>query len=151
MPRAPLQTPKSSNRPLVQQVGAGVACLNPAGELLMVRRGDNGLWDLPGGRVEVGEATESAARRDLQEETGLRAGPLRLLGVYGGPATLHTYPDGQRVAWVTVLYLCRQAEGLARAADDAAELGWFGLDRLPEPRATIATHYLEDIRTPMPL
>ena len=32
-----------------QLVGAGVVCLNPAGELLLIQRRDNGLWDVPGG------------------------------------------------------------------------------------------------------
>ena len=107
----------------VQLVGAGVACLNPAGEVLLIRRRDNGLWDVPGGRVEVGEATEAAARRELQEETGLEAGPLELLSVFSGPETLHTYPDGNTVAWVTVLYLCRAFSGRSVAGDDAADVG----------------------------
>ena len=86
----------------LQRVGAGVACLNPAGEVL-IRRRDNGYWDVPGGRVEVGEEVSAAARRELREETGLEAGELpQLLGVFSGPDTLHTYPDGNVVAWVTV-------------------------------------------------
>lgn len=129
---------------MIQLVGAGVACLDPNGTLLMVRRRDNGLWDLPGGRVEVGEDVEAAARRELREETNLHAAELSLLGVFSGPDTLHTYPDGNTVAWVTVLYVCRAWSGEPRAADDAAEVGWFGpvssatrvyLDRLPPGRA----------------
>ncbi|MBB5294906.1 NUDIX domain-containing protein [Deinococcus metallilatus] len=119
-----------------QQVGAGIAVLSGQGEVLLIRRGDNGLWDLPGGGVNVGEEVEAAARRELHEETGLIAGPLTLLGVFSGEAHRHTYPDGNVVAWVTVLYVARQGEGQhpedrPRAGDDAAQVAWWPLAALP--------------------
>ncbi len=126
-------------------MGAGVACLNPAGEVLLIRRRDDGLWDVPGGRVEPGEATEAAARRELLEETGVEAGPLELLAVFSGPETLHTYPDGNEVAWVTVLYLCRAFSGTCAAEDDAAEVGWFSLHALPGSRSAAMAGYLKAI------
>ena len=129
-----------------QLVGAGVACLNPAGEVLLIRRRDDGLWDVPGGRVEVGEGTEAAARRELLEETGLEAGPLELLSVFSGPETLHTYPDGNTVAWVTVLYLCRSFSGRCVAGDDAADVGWFRPGELPEPSSATVPGYLKAVR-----
>jgi 8-oxo-dGTP diphosphatase len=129
-----------------QLVGAGVACLGTAGQLLMVRRRDNGLWDLPGGRVEVGEATQDAAARELLEETGLQAHHLSLLEVLSGPDTLHTYPDGNTVAWVTVIYSCREWSGEPQAADDAAEIGWFELDTVPGPVSAATGLYLDLLR-----
>lgn len=45
------------------------------GEVLLVRRGGatfGGLWSFPGGHVEWGESIETAVRRELLEETGLR-------------------------------------------------------------------------------
>lgn len=70
-------------RPLV---GIGVALLRHGAtgpELLLVRRARPpalGEWSLPGGAQRVGETAEAAARRELLEETGLEAGPLRLAG-----------------------------------------------------------------------
>lgn len=43
------------------------------GKLLMGLRGDSGKWNLPGGHVEPGEDIRQAARRELYEETGLKA------------------------------------------------------------------------------
>jgi 8-oxo-dGTP diphosphatase len=121
--------------------GAGVACLR-GGQLLCVRRRDNGCWDLPGGGLEPGESPEQAARRELTEETGLRAGPLGLLGVFRGPDLTFRYPDGTVVDWTTHLYLCRDVSGEARAGDDAAEVGWFAPDRVPGVLGPATRQYL---------
>lgn len=64
-------------RPLI---GIGVVLLKP-GAVLLVRRAKPpsfGQWALPGGAQELGETAEAAARRELREETGLEAGPMRL-------------------------------------------------------------------------
>src|SRR4051794_35060492 len=45
-----------------------------------------GRWALPGGFLEIDEAIEDGARRELREETDLSsAGPISFLGVYGDP------------------------------------------------------------------
>lgn len=57
-----------------------VLARDPEGRLLFVRqyRGalDRRILELPAGRIEPGEAPEAAAARELEEETGYRAGQL---------------------------------------------------------------------------
>jgi 8-oxo-dGTP diphosphatase len=56
--------------------------------ILLVQRANPpfaGGWALPGGFVDEGETVAAAAPRELGEETGLRVGPLELLGVYDTP------------------------------------------------------------------
>lgn len=130
---------------MISRVGAGVVCLR-GGQVLMVRRRDNGLWDVPGGGLEPGETPEQAARRELSEETGLEAGPLERLGSFSGPALRFTYPDGTVVDWTTHLYLWRDAVGEARAADDAAEVGWFVPGAVPGPLGPATRQYLAALR-----
>lgn len=51
--------------------------------VLLVRNARRGLWELPGGWIEPGEAAEQCALRELHEESGYRATALRALGWIG--------------------------------------------------------------------
>lgn len=56
--------------------------------VLLVRRGGHpfiGTWALPGGFVEPEETVETAARRELWEETGIENVPVRQIGTYSDP------------------------------------------------------------------
>lgn len=85
--------------------------------LLLIRRRHEpfiGHYALPGGFVDIGETVENAARRELQEETSLEAGALRLIGVYSDPMR-----DPRRHT-VSVAYLVDDFSGAPQAGDDAA-------------------------------
>ena len=89
--------------------------------LLVVRRKNppfKGMYALPGGFVDVGEMVEDACRRELMEETGVRAGKLQLLGVYSDPKR---DPRGHTCS---VAFLTRVQRPNARAGDDAAAVEW---------------------------
>jgi 8-oxo-dGTP diphosphatase len=97
--------------------------------LLIKRKSDPyaGRWALPGGFVDEGETLADAARRELKEETGVAIEELEQLYTAGDPGR---DPRG----WtVSVAFLARgdAAKLLAKAADDAADVGWFPLDELP--------------------
>jgi 8-oxo-dGTP diphosphatase len=69
------------------------------GKLLLGKRRDNGMWTLPGGHLEEGEAPEKGALRELMEETGLKPTELSQLDERQlGSTHLYTYkaqcPDG---------------------------------------------------------
>lgn len=50
---------------------AGVVVLDPQGNMLLLQRSDNGMFDIPKGAIEKGETTREAALRELKEETGI--------------------------------------------------------------------------------
>lgn len=118
-------------RPLLL-AAAGVVVVDERGQWLLQRRADDGLWGLLGGALELGESFEDAARRELLEESGLRAESLRQLDVYSGPEFRLTYPNGDQAYVVGVTFLAGRVGG-APAADgvEGLELGWFRPERLP--------------------
>jgi 8-oxo-dGTP diphosphatase len=108
-------------KPRTPLLAVDCVVLDAQRRILLVRRGKapyKGRYALPGGFVEVGEAVEAACRRELAEETGVRAGKLRLVGVYSDPAR---DPRGHVCS---VVYLTRVARAAARAGDDAAAAEW---------------------------
>jgi len=102
--------------------------LDDEGRVLLGRRGIEpflGLWDTPGGFVEVGESLEECVRRELREEAGVEVEVGRLIAsvpdTYGptGDATLNAF------------FECRLLSGDPQPDDDVAELRWFAPDALP--------------------
>ena len=68
------------HRPLIY-VGASVIVVDKDGALLLQQRRDCLAWGYAGGAVELYEDVQDTARRELFEETGIRAGEMTLLGV----------------------------------------------------------------------
>jgi ADP-ribose pyrophosphatase YjhB (NUDIX family) len=108
---------------------ASAVLVDEAGRVLLARRGvepELGKWDLPGGFLEEGEEPLAGLRRELREETGLEVEPLSFLGAW-----IDTYGDGEGAVSTLNLYWLVRADGEPRAADDVAELSWFGAGELP--------------------
>ena len=86
-----------------------------------------GRWALPGGFVNENESLDDAARRELREETGVDAKLIEQLGAFGDPGR---DPRGHVVS---VAYLAQLDASQLKlvAADDAAQVGWFALNKLP--------------------
>lgn len=110
-----------------------------AGRLLLVKRSvapKIGFWCLPGGFVELGEAPDSAAVRELKEETGLAGRIERLLGV--------TTSHSDRYHSVLMIgYLVRSFTGHLAAGDDASAVAWFSFDRLPDIAFDSHVHFIQ--------
>lgn len=135
------------SRPLIV-VGATVLVRNERGEILFQKRSDTGTWGLPGGAMEPGETLDETARRELLEETGLKAGQCRLLGVLSGPELFFVYPNGDQVHTVVVLYEATDLTGCLGVGDDESlEIRYFPLSSLPdlESRAAAVLRQLQQV------
>ena len=141
------------------EIGLSVSALVWRGdEILLMRRADNGHWGLPGGFVEVGESVASAARREVQEETGWTVEIGALIGVYSDPAT-QVVDYGQEKGpgagggdrRVQIVNLCFHAKAIAEGQmttpDETIETGFFRPDALPSPFVPIHRVRVEDGRT----
>ncbi len=66
--------------------GTSIIPILPDGQIVLIRRRDDGLWALPGGIVDWGEDIPNTVHRELMEETGLELAKInRLVGVYSAP------------------------------------------------------------------
>jgi 8-oxo-dGTP pyrophosphatase MutT (NUDIX family) len=84
--------------------GASIIIYNDHDQVLMLRRSDNGCWCFPGGAIELGERAEDSVRRELYEETGLRITDLKIFGVFSGEELHYTYPNGDEVYIVDIVF-----------------------------------------------
>jgi mutator protein MutT len=114
------------------QVRTSGYILNEAKQILLCRRADVMMWDVPGGAVELGETPAEALVREVAEETGLQVHPTKLLGVYAGPGWEWTYPNGDQVEIINIFFACDIAEGsLGKAHSELLKIEFFPLDKLP--------------------
>lgn len=113
-------------------VGVAAAVFNADGEVLLARRSRPpraGSWGLPGGLLDLGEALEDGARREVREECGVEIAIGGIAGVFE-PIT---HDDDGRVEYhyVVIDYWATWISGTPCAGDDAADVRWVALAELP--------------------
>jgi len=100
-------------------------------KVLLIQRSNEpfaGYWALPGGFVDMDESLETAALRELEEETGVRDLFIEQLYTFGAPGR---DPRG-RVVSVAYYALVNLSEHPVQAASDARAAKWFVLGQLPK-------------------
>jgi len=112
------------------KVGVGVVVLKNGKALLGKRKGSHGAgdWAFPGGHLEFGEFVEECAKRELMEETGMKA-----LSVETGPWSSDVIDRNKH--YITLFAVVDRFEGEPELLEPlkCEEWRWFPLDRLPEP------------------
>jgi 8-oxo-dGTP diphosphatase len=109
--------------------------------LLVCRRNApfKGHWAIPGGFVGIDESLDEAARRELEEETGLRDVYMEQLYTFGDPGR----DPRTRVISVAYYALLPGPNHTAQGGDDAAEAAWHSVNALPENLAFDHQHILD--------
>ncbi|MEO7911004.1 MAG: NUDIX hydrolase N-terminal domain-containing protein [Roseiflexaceae bacterium] len=114
-------------------VAGTAAIINDDAEILLMRRSDNRLWNMPGGILEVGETPAAGVVREALEETGLRCEPIALVGVYDN----RMWETGVVQHLYKFTFLCKpldagQSVETISHAVETLETGWFAEHLLPD-------------------
>jgi 8-oxo-dGTP pyrophosphatase MutT (NUDIX family) len=105
---------------------AFVAARDPGGRLLLVRRCDDGTWEMPGGRVEVGEHAITAAVRETAEEAGVDVRVTGLVGLYTDPRHVVRSVLGEVRQQFVVVFRADAVSGEPRPDhEETGEAAWF--------------------------
>jgi 8-oxo-dGTP pyrophosphatase MutT (NUDIX family) len=111
---------------------------NGLSQVLLVRRVDDGYWELPGGRVEVGESASAAVVREVSEEAGVAITVTGLAGVYSDPAHVLVYPHSQEVyqQFAVCFHAVTSARNVQPDHDETSAAAWFD----PQQATQLAMH-----------
>lgn len=121
-------SPSETLRP---RVGVGVLVEQNGKVLLGLRKGSHGTftWAPPGGHLEFAEGVEECAKRELLEETGLRAVSCTL-----SSWVENVMENGQK-HYITLFVIVNQFEGEVQLLepDKCEGWQWFSWNELPQP------------------
>ena len=130
-------------RSVVRHHGSAVMMpVDKRNRVLLVRQyrlpADQYLWELPAGKIDEGETALQAAKRELVEETGLRAKKWKKLALF--------YPSPGFVEETMTIYLATElTQGEAQPMDDERiETKWYGRKEL---RKLIRQNKITDAKT----
>ena len=107
-------------------------------DVLLLKRSNkvryNGNWSVPGGHIEQNESPESAAKREVFEETMIMiSGPVDKIG---------TFQEDNRF-----MMFAKELEHKVEPVidDEHDDWGWFNKDKLPTPTAPFVLETIKEI------
>jgi ADP-ribose pyrophosphatase YjhB (NUDIX family) len=96
-----------------------------------------GLWDAPGGYLNLGDGIEAAVRRECRREVGVEVDVEALLGAFDG-----VHLGGQIV---TLVYRCRLVSGEPQPGGPVDRAGWFPLSQLPPIASSAISEVMQSL------
>ncbi|NMB83945.1 NUDIX domain-containing protein [Candidatus Roizmanbacteria bacterium] len=137
-------------KPGIDYIGVAVGAMifNGKRELFLTKRGkkatnERGCWEVPGGKVNFGETLQEAIKREMKEEYGVDIEVIEQL-----PAADHLIPD-EKQHWVPTTFLAKIKKGQKPKIMEPQKcdaIGWFTLDKLPQPLSIITKIDLEVVK-----
>lgn len=123
-------------------LGCGVMIFSEKKEILLLKRARNrksnpGMWERPGGGIEMGETIEETLKREVIEEIGVDIGELEFQDFVQMPN------EGSH--WIGFSYTGKIISGEPKnlEPDKCDEIRWFPLDELPDNLAEYTKRSLD--------
>jgi ADP-ribose pyrophosphatase YjhB (NUDIX family) len=138
---------------LLLTVGCGVI-IEKENQILLQHRTDADVWCIPGGVLELGEQVEDAARREVEEETGLTLGKIDFFGLYSGKKGFAQYANGDQIYSIQIIFKTSIATGnLIQISDETRAHAYFEKDNLPSNlnphQSRFIMDWVQQIQTPI--
>jgi len=102
-------------------IGSFAIIFDEEGRILLSHRLDLDIWNLPGGKVEIGELPNEMVVRETKEETGLDVEVEKLVGIYGK----------KNKNEIVFSFICKIIGGELRTSDEADKHDFFVIDKIP--------------------
>ncbi|SHE95679.1 ADP-ribose pyrophosphatase YjhB, NUDIX family [Ferrithrix thermotolerans DSM 19514] len=111
------------------KVSVAAVVRNDAKEILLIQRGDSGVWLYPTGWADVGYSPSEVVVKEVREETGVAVDVVGVLAVLDGMRSGFT-----SIPMYSIVFLCQYRSGeIDRHPLETRDAGWFSLDALPSP------------------
>jgi ADP-ribose pyrophosphatase YjhB (NUDIX family) len=115
------------------KVAIGAVVGNDRNEILLVQRGDSGVWLYPTGWADIGYSASEVCVKEVSEETGIEVEPVRIIAVLDGLRLGFT-----NVPLYSLVFHCKAIGGeLRRHPLETRDVGWFTESNLPQPLAGV--------------
>ncbi len=118
-------------KPITPLVGCDIFVVNNEGEILLIKRADNGRWAMPGGCNDLGETPSECAIRECKEETGFDVKLLGLMGVWSSINYEYVYYTWKDNEFIHLVFRGEIVDGKAMTSNETDEVKWFQEDELP--------------------
>ncbi|WP_233515912.1 NUDIX hydrolase [Nocardiopsis sp. L17-MgMaSL7] len=104
----------------LHSVSVAGAVIREDGRMLVIKRRDNGNWELPGGVLELDETPQEGVVREVLEETGIHVEVEQLTGVY----------KNMTRGIVALVFRCKQLTGESHPTTEASAVSWLTTDEI---------------------
>lgn len=108
------------------KVGVGAAIFDREGKILLMKRSEDGEWNVPGGFVDPNEGPKQALIRETREETSLEIEIVELVSALHQPATTHHVNEV-----VGLGYLCERTGGELEGSEESTALQYWDIEDVP--------------------
>lgn len=116
-------------------ISTGGLLIDGIDKILLIQRNDSRTWAIPGGAMEAGELPTDAAAREVKEETGLIAMPVRLVAVH----YLHHQPE----PFLGLTFRCIQRGGDIETSEESPQVGFVKVNDMPRAMSHIHRERIE--------
>ncbi len=119
---------------------------NDKGQILLVKRSDNGQWVMPAGSIELEESIFDCVKREVWEEAGVEVQDATLIAIYSDPKYSFVTAYGDPYQMFTMVFRVDQWTGeLAQETDETTEIKFFDRAKLPENMPALYDETLADL------